>query len=278
MLAGWPLGLLLVARSAAVKEAATCPADARVEVNLAAWKAALVQAQGQPDEQRRRENLLADLKLTLAPPETDAAEAPASRVSLLGVDDAAVPLEADGPPDHVVQVRYSVEGADERTITLVQVLRPLEERRFCALGSALSRSDDAATRLETYHLSFVPLLEAHAQAIEVERAESQLRQNDTFREYWVAHGFSLRKIFEEKIGSMTSPSQGDGASDRDGGGPTTVVGKLVLAGGFPKRIELTEVTKRGGCEVRAGDSPCDDSEPSTTTTFVYDGTRYVRRR
>jgi hypothetical protein len=260
------------AKGARAEAPAACPADARVEVNLAAWKAALTQAEAPPNDPKRRADVLADLKLTLDVPEAEATGAPAPRVTLLGVDDTAVALGA-GRPDHVVEVRYSIEGADVRTFFLVQVLRPLEGRPFCALGTALSRRDDATGTLATYKLAFVPLLDARTKAIEVERAVAELRQNDTFREYWVVQGFALIKVFEERIGSMTSP---------DGGASgTTTVGKVALVGGFPKHIEVTVVTKRGECEVRAGDTPCDDSDPTSTstatTTYVYDGAKYVRR-
>jgi hypothetical protein len=275
----WLLTTWLFAHAGAAKgpraEApAVCPADARVEVNLAAWSAALTQAQSQPDEQRRRDELLAELKLSLDLPESGTPGTDPPRVSLLGVDDIAVALTADGRSDHVVEVRYRVEGADEGAIFLVQVLRPLEGRPFCALGTALSRRDDAGGALATYKLAFVPLLDARTKAIEVERAEAQLRQNDTFREYWVVQGFALLKVFEERIGSMKSPEAGASG--------TTTVGKVALVGGFPKHIEVTEVTKRGDCDARAGDKPCDDSEPTSTSTstatYVYDGTKYVRRK
>jgi hypothetical protein len=243
-----------------------CPADARLDVNLPAWKAALNQA----DTPRRREDVLAEVKLALALPEPETPEARPPRVSLLGIDDTAVQL-GPGRPDHVIQVRYAVETPDDKaTIYLVQVLRPLEERRWCALGAELSRRDDPARKLETFTLGFVPLLEARGKAIEVQRGESQLRRSDTFREYWVAHGFKLRKVFDERIGSMQSGEAG--------GATTTKIGKLTLAGGFPKRIDVREVTKHGGCEAGAGDTPCDDSEPSSTFTFVYDGTKYVRAK
>ena len=80
-------------------------------------------------------------------------------------------------------------------------------------------------------------------------------------------GLALRKVFDEATGHMRS----------DAGVATTTVGTLVLAGGFPRRIELTRVTKRGGCEVRAGDAPCDDggAAPPSTATWIYDGARYV---
>ena len=90
------------------------------------------------------------------------------------------------------------------------------------------------------------------------------------QEYWVAAGWKLRKVFDQRTGSMDSSATGAAT--------TTKVGKLTLAGGFPRRIELTEVTKHGGCEAHAGDAPCDDSEPSTSFTFVYDGAQYVRKK
>jgi hypothetical protein len=274
----WLLTTWLFAHAGAAKapraEApAECPADARVEVNLAAWSAALTQAQGQPDEPRRRDELLAELKLSLDLPEVGTPGTDPPRVSLLGVDDIAVALTAGGRPEHVVEIRYRVEGTDPGAIFLVQVLRPLEGRRSCALGTALSRRDDAEGALATYKLAFVPLLDARTKAIEVERAEAQLRQNDTFREYWVVQGFTLLKVFDERIGSM--------ASTKGAASGTTTVGKVALVGGFPKHIEVTTITKRGECEVRAGDTPCDDSDPSSTSTstmmYVYDGTKYVRR-
>ncbi len=67
-------------------------------------------------------------------------------------------------------------------------------------------------------------------------------------------------------------------SGEGGSATTTTVATVALTGDFPKHIDLTEVTKRGGCEVRAGDTPCEDGGPATTTTFVYDGAKYVRKR
>jgi hypothetical protein len=275
---GLPLAsLLLAAASARAPAAATCPADARVEVNLAAWRAALQQA----DSPRRRDDVLGELKLSLDLPEPETPDARAPRVSLLGVDDTATQLGAGGRPDHVVQVRYGVESGDDKsTIFLVQVLRPLEERRWCALGDELSRRDDGPKKLERYQLGFVPLLDAHSKAIEVERGEAQLRRNDTFREYWVVQGWKLRKVFDERIGSMHSAENVARTGTGAGEAMTTTakIGKLKLTGGFPRRIELLEITKRASCEVGTGEAPCDDSEPSSFTTFTYDGGQYVRRR
>jgi hypothetical protein len=151
------------------------------------------------------------------------------------------------------------------------VLRPLEGRKWCALGDGLSRRDDGPRRLVGYELAFVPLLAARGKALELRVSTSELRRNETRQEYWTTAGGKLRKVFDELTGSMDSSEAGATTT-------TTKVGKVALAGGFPRRIELTEVTKRGGCEAHAGDTPCDDSEPSTTVTFTYDGAKYVRKK
>ena len=259
-----PLAILLPAHAPVAT--ASCPVDARVEVNLAAWKLSLEQA----DSAKRRDELLADVKLSLDLPEPETPDGPEARATLLGIDDAAVPLEADARLDHVLQLRYRIDGGEDKpTVYLVQVLRPLEGRAFCALGAELGHRDEGPTKLVTYELAFVPLVNAKTKAIEVQRVEAASRVSETRREYWVARGFKLHKIFDEPLGHMKSV---------EGGTTTTTVATLVLAGDFPKRIELTETSKRGGCEVRAGDTPCDDAAPSTTTTFVYDGARYARRK
>lgn len=252
------LAALVLAGTA--RAATPCPAAARVEANLPAWRAALQQA----DTAARRDELLGALGLSLDLPET---EGRGPRVTLAGVDDLAVQTEADARPDHVVHVRYTI---DEATVHLVQVLRPLEGRKWCALGADLSRRDDGPRRLVGYELAFVPLLAARGKALELRVSTSELRRNETRHEYWTTAGSKLRKVFDELTGSMDS--------SETGGATTTKIGKVTLAGGFPKRIELTEITKRGGCEAHAGDTPCDDSEPSTTFTFVYDGTKYVRKK
>jgi hypothetical protein len=265
------LALLLLAHAPGAKAAdtpAACAADARVEVNLAAWKLSLEQA----DSAKRRDELLGELKLALDLPEPATPDAPEARVTLLGVEDAGVQLEAGARLDHVVQIRYRPEGVDDAApIHLVQILRPLEGRAYCALGASLGDATDAATPRATYDLAFVPLVSAKAVAIEVQRATATARLSETRREYWVARGFKLRKIFDEATGHMRST---------DGGATTTTVGTLTLAGDFPRRIELAETTKHGGCEVRAGDAPCDDghADATTTTIFVYDGATYARRK
>jgi hypothetical protein len=242
-----------------------CPADARVEVNLAAWRAAL----GQAAESGRRDELLAQVGLVLDASGGEEADAKAPRLELVGVDDSAVQLEAGERVDHVLQVRYRAAGVEDApTLHLVQVLRPIAGHAFCALGAELSRREEPPAKLVSYALAFVPLVSANAKVIQVESVVGEARRSETRRAYFVARGTKLQKIFDEPLGHMTS---GDGAT-------TTTVGTLKLAGDFPKRIELTEVTKHGGCEVRAGDAPCDDGGPATKTTFVFDGSKYVRKR
>jgi hypothetical protein len=267
----WTLALLLAAKPHPAPEAPSrCPADARVEVNLAAWRASLEQA----DVAKRRDDLLAEVKLALDLPEPDAADAPEPRLVLAGVEDAVVQLEADARADHVLQIRYRVEGGqdpgDAPAIHLVQVLRPLEGRAFCALGAGLSRRDAPPRKLVGFALTFVPLVADKVKVVQVEQTFAEARDSETRREYWTARGLKLHKIFDEATGRMRSS---------ESGGTTTTVGTLALTGDYPKRIDLTEVTKRGGCEVRAGDTPCEDggpASPTTKTTFVYDGAKYVR--
>jgi hypothetical protein len=61
----------------------------------------------------------------------------------------------------------------------------------------------------------------------------------------------------------------------EGDATITTVGTASLSGELPKHIDITEITKRGGCEVGAGDTSCEAGGPATKTTFVFDGTRYV---
>ncbi len=262
------LALLLLAHAPVAKApaAAACPADARVEVNLAAWKLSLEQA----GSTKRRDELLGELELALDLPEPATPDAPEARVKLLGIEDQGVALEAGARLDHVVQVRYRAEGSDDApAIHLVQILRPLEGRAFCAMGASVAEADEA--KRTTFDLAFVPLVNAKAVAVEVQRVTATARLSETRREYWVARGFKLFKIFDEATGHMRST---------EGGATTTTVGTLTLLGDFPKRIELAETTKHGGCEVRVGDAPCDDghADATATTTFVYDGTKYARRK
>jgi hypothetical protein len=245
-----------------------CPADARFEVNLAAWRAALQQA----GDDARRDELLAQVGLSLDAPGGDEADAKPPRLELAGIDDSAVQLEAGERAAHVLQVRYHLAGVEDApTIHLVQVLRPLAAgRAYCGLGAELSRREEPPAKLVSYALAFVPLVSASAKVIQVESVVGEARRSETRRAYFVARGAKLQKIFDEPLGHMSSA---DGAT-------TTTVGSLKLAGDFPKRIELTETTKAGGCEVRAGDAPCEDHAPgaTTTTTFVFDGAKYVRKK
>jgi hypothetical protein len=257
-----PLDLGIAPRPAVVDG---CPVRARFEVNLAAWRVALARA----TDAKRRDELLAEVGLAIDPSGGDEAEVKPPPLVLDGVDDSAVQLEARGRAHHVLQVRYRLAGAEDGpTIHLVQVLLPLAGRAYCALGAELSRREEPPAKLVSYALAFVPLVNASSKVIEVESVVGEARRSETRRAYFVARGTKLEKIFDEALGHMTS---GDGAT-------TTTVGTLKLAGDFPKRLELTEVTRRGGCEVRVGDTPCDDGGPATTTTFVFDGTRYVRKK
>ncbi len=267
-MSGWSLALVLLAHKPGVAPPppAVCPAEARVELNLPAWKASL----GQADAAKRRDDLLGEVKLALDLPEPETPDGREPRLVLASVEETAVQLEVGERADHVLEIRYRVEGAeDQPTIHLVQILRPLGARTFCALGTALSRRDEPPNKLLGYALAFVPLVSAGTKVIQLEHTVVAPRQSETRREYWVARGLRLHKIFDEALGRMRSA---------EGGATITTVGTAALSGEFPKHIEITEVTKRGGCEVGAGDTPCEGGGgPATKTTFVYDGTKYVRK-
>jgi hypothetical protein len=253
-LASLDLGLPRAPRDARDAKWAGCPAEARVEVNLPAWRAALQQA-ATPE---RRDALLEQIKLEL--PED---EAPSARFTLAAVDDVAVQLEPGARADHLVQLRFRDTGSPgEAPLLLAQVLRPRGPGAFCAIGGGLVPPDARAT---TYTLSLLPLLDAKTKVIQIERTRAEPRESETRRELWAARGPGLQKIFDATIGHMRS---------EPGGATTTTVGTLTLAGGFPRRIELTSVSRRGGCEVRAGDAPCEDGGAATTTIWTYDGAKY----
>jgi hypothetical protein len=252
---------------------AECRPEDRVELNVATWKAALRRA----ETRERQEELLGTMKLSLAPVESETPEIPDSYGSpsmpgtLLGIDDFFARLGTAEKPDHVIQIRFRLERPDDKGTTfLIQVLRPLGGTRWCALGSELSHRDDAEGRTATYTLAFVPLLGPQSRAIEVQIAVAELRRSAIYRQYWIAEGFRLRKIFDQKISSLDTV---------DAGGLTvSTTGKIQLLGSFPKRIEVSQIAKNATCDVAKAESPCDDSERASSMTFIYDGARYLPRK
>jgi hypothetical protein len=252
---------------------AECRSEDRVELNVATWKAALKRAR----TRERQDEILGAMKLSLDASGLETPAAPegqgsrSAEVTLLGIDDFFARLGPSERPDHVIQIRYRLEGPDDKgTAFLIQVLRPLGGTSWCALGSGLSHQDAAEGRIVTHALAFVPLLGPQTKAIEVQIVVAELRSSATYRQYWIADGDSLRKIFDQKIGGL----------DNGAGGGLTLArsGKVALLGNFPKRIEVSQVTKNEICDVGAAESPCDDSERASSVTFIYDGTRYVQRR
>jgi len=242
-------------------------------LNLTAWKTSLKRAK--TDE--RRDEILSALNLKLDLTDSEGSDGPdghgprAIQVTLMGIDDALVHLSPGDFPEHVVQVRYRLETAEDKsTAYLIQVLRPSGDGGWCFLGTDLSRQDDGETHLDAYTLGFVPLLASRTRGIEVQMVGAGLRHSDVTRQYWIADGLKLRKIFDQKIDSMDNVE--------DGREPTVKSGKLALTGSFPKRIELRQITKHAICDAHSGDTSCDGNEQTSTTIFVYDGKTYVRRK
>ena len=273
---GWFLTWSLASSPAGAETSAGSPecrrAD-RLSLNLTAWKAALKRAA--TDD--RRDELLAAMRLKLErddPDESsdrDGHKSTPARIALLGLDDMLAHLSQGDLPDHVIQVRYRIETPDDKsTAFLIQVLRPIGDGSWCFVGNDLSWQDDDESHVESYTLAFVPLLSARTKAVEIRTVVSQLRHSEMTRQYWIVEGLALRKLFDQKIDSMDNVEDGRDAS--------VTSGKLALAGGFPKRIELTQTTKHSACDVHSGDAPCDDKQQASKITFVYDGKTYVRRR
>ncbi len=274
-----------------------CRPQDRIELNLATWKAALKRA----ETPQRHAEVLGEVKLSLdvgdakmpaglgagavddasaveaddssheSPEQADGPTPVPARITLLSVDDTLVQLGAGMLPDHLIQVRYRIQRGDEKiTAYLIQVARPFGGPSWCLLGSELSRQDTGKARLESYDLAFVPLVNAKAKAIEVKIGQVQLRHSETIRQYWVADGFRLRKVFDQEIGHM----------DNIGASAETLSksGTIALIGEFPRRIELKETNKRVICDARNDEAPCLESERASTTIFVYDGKVYARRK
>jgi hypothetical protein len=250
-----------------------------VQLNLTGWKTSLKRA----ETRERRDELLRELDLSLGSAQSDGSDASDATeddavvahgdATLLGIEDTPVHLESGGRfPDHVIDVRYQVRKPTGKTVAhLVQVLRPLGGPEWCRLGIDLSRREDEDSKLETYALGFVPLLDARTKAIEVHVVDSRLRRSETTRQYWVTDGFKLAKVFDQQIASMENVG--------DGRATTAKIGKLALTGGFPKRIELKQVTKQVVCAtITDDDVPCTEKEGSSLATFVFDGKTYVRRK
>jgi hypothetical protein len=252
-----------------------CPRADRVQLNLTGWKASLKRA----ETRERRDELLREMNLSLTFGDSDTSEASddgdsvvaKADATLLGIEDSPVHLELARFPDHVLDVRYQIRTPTGKTVVhLIQVLRPLGGPDWCRLGIDLSRREDEDSKLETYALGFVSLLDAKTKAIEVQMVDSRLRHSETTRQYWVTDGFRLAKVFDQQIASM---------DNRDEGRATTAkIGKLVLIGDFPKRIELKQVTKHVVCVNVTDDVPCSESEGTSVATFVYNGKTYVRRK
>ena len=286
LLAAAPIVAVPRARPASTPAPADeCRPQDRVELNLAAWKAALKRA----ETPRRHAEVLSELNLSLALGDSEGSDAESegspdrsqdrsdspgtgvAQLALLGIDDDLAQLGTGTLPDHVIQVRYRVERGDEKmTAYLIQVARPFGGASWCLLGSDLSRQDADRAKLESYGLGFVPLLTAKKKGIEVKIVQAQLRHSEIIRQYWVIDGFKLSKVFDQEIGHM----------DNIGGSGETLAksSTVALVGDFPRRIEVKENSRRVVCDTKNDDTPCKETERSSTAVFAYDGKVYVRRK
>ena len=227
----------------------SCPASQRVHADLDSWARLL---EGGPAASAV-DSLLAQLQLRPALDlrgETPApACAPGETPKLVAVDIIPVDLSEADDADRVVRVRFescTYAGHGEPLPLLshrVQVLRPLGDGEWCALGDDLSidqpawdlpcedrRSDDRGARVR--ELDFENVVDPRRKTMRVLDHAGACEDTEAYAEhrvsYWDASGTKLQRIFHARTFAV------------DGLETTAKVGSISLAGEFPKRIVVTE--------------------------------------
>lgn len=255
----------------------SCPAERRVHVSLGGWSAAMESRPGRAAE----DVLLGRLGLAPVPDPASAAPAPSCRAGeepeLRSIEVIPVDLTDAASLDRVVRVRYETceyPGHEGQPLLSqrVQVLRPIGEDTWCAMGTDLSL-DQPAWELpcnagaEARELAFENVVDPVRKSIRVSDVTGACDDAvGTWSEqkvsYWDASGRTLSRIF-------TAPTfELDGTAAR--------VRTVKLEGEFPRRIVVTE---RDRClAARDGGLPapdCDDvANVPSTATFSWVGGAY----
>lgn len=251
----------------------SCPAERRVHLSLDGWAAALERRPGRAAE----DVLLGQLGLAPVPDPASPAPAPScepgEEPQLRSLEVIPVDLTDATSLDRVVRVRYETcdypghEGMpllSER----VQVLRPISEGTWCAMGSDLSL-DQPAWELpcnagsDARELAFENVVDPVRKSIRVSDFRGACDDAvGTWAEqrvaFWDASGRTLSRIFSARTFEL------DGTAAR--------VRTVKLEGEFPRRIVVTE---RDRCLAGLPAPDCDDvaSVPSTAT-FSWVGGAY----
>ncbi len=231
----------------------TCPAGKSIAVQLDAWKLRLESA---PDEAERDETL----RGLGMPPVRCAAVKPAS------VELGTAGLTDSKEITRVVLARYECPPSDRRSATRVQVLRPLADGRFCALGSELGAdfpARDCPGRIELTYENLVSPAEKVVRRVYREPHCATPSATVTKTSFFRVEGARLTEIFtfDESTPAVTKPPV------------YTHEGSIVIDGGYPKVITYTSNDR---C-APVGLGSCKKAAVPIVTTLMWDAATGVYR-
>jgi hypothetical protein len=225
----------------------SCPEQQRVRVNLDDWKYSLERAATWAEHNR----ILSKLRLKPAWIDRPTESAPTCNeiTQVEEVQILSAPLSGATEPDLLVEARFHLCHGQGMKILRVQVLRPLAEGEWCALGDALAVERDASTlpcpdggSRSPRTFAFLTLTDAKRKTIEVRdrwgSCEGPRRDERLELSYWNVESTGLRRIFS--ILSFERARQPDTGEDR------VVQREISMAPGpYPRRILATEQTFTG---------------------------------
>lgn len=249
-----------------------CPAERRVRVDLDSWTAAFEARPGRGAE----DVLLGRLALAPVPDPQSSAPAPVcgagQEPELTSIDVIPVDLTDAVPLDRVVRVRYETcgyPGHDGKPLLSqrVQVLRPLDDGTWCAMGSDLSLDQPAwelpCAAPQPRELAFENVVDPVRKSIKVVDRTGACDDSGNWAQqkvaYWDASGRKLDRIFTAGTFELDGPA----ARERT----------VQLEGEFPRRIVVTERERCLADEDSMLPSPdCAQDTPSTETFSWKAGT------
>jgi hypothetical protein len=253
------VSLLSLLLAAPVRAAPRCHDERVVHADLATWRTRLRTA--------RTDDALAALlrELHLPPLSSGKLGCADSTAKIDGVDLFSAQLSAQPVKDRIVQVRARCSSsAGQRLIVLrIQVLRPLDEGRHCALGADLSMelADDGDER-PPRTFSFVHVIDPRQSTIEVRDVRGPLSgwEQEERLSLWSAAGDQLVKIFERPVrlsGTMTHSNE------------YRMSATVRPVGRYPRELRVRRVEEVSGLH---GD--CFSSVDVTVEHWRFDGRSY----
>jgi len=244
-----------------------CPQDQKLEVDLKAWKAAMLAARPGTDDQLYT---LAALRLQSVPGD-NAPEAPCARKPVIeGIDIFEANLT--GERDKLVQARFRVCKGDKENETQalrIAILVPLADGQLCKLdGEDLSLDQRASDKpcenagKLPRTLDFVELTRKGRRVVQTTDQSGSCddpagNTGAVKTAFFEAQGAALKKIFEAQIYDSTTQAQGRQLVAR---------AKLTLGKAVPKEITVQRCIE--------GASQCEDPD---VYEYARAGGKYVRK-